>query len=215
MPSTKTAKKLVTKKATKRVAKISARLTAERNKPADSLSMKEMPDFYTIKYRAKKGSEGIHFGDGRDLTKWQYGIQVRFDDDVEKLWKAKKHLVVEDAIGPKTYVVDPHHFEIVPLEHSWNPKGEYDQYVDDEHIKAIKKHNAAKTLVDKIITMGVADGCAYYVVTGETKNKVTIEWRGFCLDRWTDRVLGYGGKFPKSMVAHLVEGKFNLKTFRF
>jgi len=197
MPKTKTAK------------------NTAKNKPIDILSMKEQPnDLYQIKYRLKKGSEGIHFGDSktRDLTQWQYGVVVTYSKEAEKAWKKNKSLIVEDAVTPQAYVLDPFHFEVVPIEISWNPKSEYEKFVQDEFVKAAKKHNAAKRLVGKLITMGVADGCAYYIVTGETKRKATVEWRGFGGgDRYFDHMLGMGCKLDKTMVEPLIERKINLK----
>jgi hypothetical protein len=186
-----------------------------KNKPVDILSMEKQPIrlLYQIKYRLKKGSEGIHFGDSktRDLTQWQYGIVESYSKAAEKAWKKNKSLIVEDAVSPQAYILDPFHFEVVAIEISWNPESEYEKFVQDEFLKAAKKNNEAKGLVGKLITMGVADGCAYYVVTGETKGKVTVEWRGFGGDRYVDHMLGMGCKVDKTMIEHLIERKINLK----
>lgn len=54
---------------------------------------------------------------------------------------------------------------------------------------------------------GVADGSAAYVVTAVARTKCTVEWRGFCPDRWVAQPWGYGGSFAKSTVKRMTFGR--------
>ena len=56
----------------------------------------------------------------------------------------------------------------------------------------------------KLFSVGVGDGCAFYVVTRVTKKTATVEWRGYHMDRWYDQVLGGGGTFPIDCIEPLV-----------
>jgi hypothetical protein len=50
----------------------------------------------------------------------------------------------------------------------------------------------------------VGDGYAFYLVTKVNPRTCDVEWRGFSPDRWTDQVLGYGGRFPRERIEPLV-----------
>jgi hypothetical protein len=54
---------------------------------------------------------------------------------------------------------------------------------------------------------GVGDGSAAYVVTAVARSKCTVEWRGFCPDRYVAQPWGYGGSFAKSTVARMIRGR--------
>ena len=162
---------------------------------------KDMPDYYRVKYR-------LH---GTD--EWRYGIQERYTDEAENLWKKKGNLIIEDAITPKRYEINPKQCEIVPLEFKFGEDDEYDNFTTAEFEQAQKTSNKAKGLVGKLFDMPVADGMAWYVVTAETARTATVEWRGFCLDRWVDRTYGYGGKFPKKMIAREVGFRDGMQEF--
>lgn len=152
-------------------------------------------NLYRGKYRVKPAKD------------WNY-VLFNYDD---KAFKKDRSLVVEDAIDGRMTLIPFKEIKSgrVLLTSIKDEMGnlfdnEYDKFMDKEFKKAERKSKRVKGLVGKMISLGVADGCAYYVVTHATAKKVQIEWRGFCPDRWTDRVLGYGGSFDKSLIERLV-----------
>ena len=150
-----------------------------------------IPDWYQIKYRPRN-----EFGIGEGA--WRYGIVDQYSDDAKRLWKSGE-LVVEDAVLPKRWRLIVQSFEIRPLRITIH--GEYDKFVEREYKKAYAHSKRTRCLVGKLFTIGVGDGCAFYVVTAVKKNKAQVEWRSFQGDRWVDnRVYGYGGWFPKATV---------------
>jgi len=114
----------------------------------------------------------------------------------------KGFVFVDDAILPKCFEVSETLIVDLPPDFG----GEYDKYVEAEWKKAEahSKRLPKGLRPGKLFAVGVADGYAYYVVTRVTKRTVTVEWRGFHLDRWTDQVLGWGGSFPLSAIEPLV-----------
>jgi len=169
-----------------------------RDVTAEILKSDKIPSFYQIKFKANGTIPEMLNKKGRGTTEWAYGLIVEHDDDAKKHWKLNKCLVVEDAILPKKYLVNPRLFDIIYIPFAYNPYDEYTTFVEEEFEKAQKRSWASKTLVGKMFSVGVGDGNAYYVVTKATKTKVTIEWRGFCLDRWVDNI---------SVVVDLLTGK--------
>lgn len=95
-------------------------------------------------------------------------------------------IVVEDAILPKSYAVPVEKLEQLPC--GYGPDDEYDAHVD-----AAQKE-AERVKVGKLFRLGVADGFASYVVVKVNRKTCVVEWRGFRLDRYVDRWLGYGRK---------------------
>ena len=78
-------------------------------------------------------------------------------------------------------------------------------YVDRRLDEALKRSDKLKGLKPgKLLSTPVADGRAWYEVTAVHHGWVTIEWRGYSLDRWHDQVLCGGGDFPRDMIARLV-----------
>lgn len=159
----------------------------------------KIPDLYQIKWR-RVGTK-----------KWKYGIVDSFSDDAQKAWRESRAFFVEDAVLPTGDWVFYDRDEIVPIEFSseWDEenqcmKDEYSLYVAKEYRKAQENSEKATGLVGKMFSVGVADGSAHYVVVKENKKSVKIEWRGFCPDRWTDAMMGWGGTFPKDRIAQLV-----------
>ena len=151
--------------------------------------MEKMPDHYRIKYR-QKGTTG----------RWKYGLVYSFGEEAEANWKLGR-IAIEDAVKPKGYRFYYKDLEIVDIPYGspeWDseagrmiPGDEFDAYVQKEYDKAKAKSKRAKGIVGKMLSVGVADGSAYYVVTKDHGRTVTVEWRGFCLDRYTDSVLGW------------------------
>jgi hypothetical protein len=155
---------------------------------------KTIPEKYSKLYRVKYRNPSEN---------WSYGIVDGLSEEAVKLWKKHKRLIVEDAISPIRYQIDPSYTEIVEIPFDYKNFGqdEYDKFVESEFEKSQNISDKAKTLVGKMFTMPVGDGCAYYVVVGETPRTAIVEWRGFCPDRWVDRTYGYKGSFPKKMIA--------------
>lgn len=126
-----------------------------------------------------------------------YGIPDSFGDESKVLFKDDK-VIVDDAITPERYIVPVD--RLIPVE-----SNEYYAYLDQEHKKATAISNSEDGLhVGSLLSFGVGDGSAWYVVTKVNKKTVVLEWRGFCPDRWTYALLGYGGKFDRSMIEPFV-----------
>lgn len=162
---------------------------------------KDRPDIGRIKYWPKLDKKDIRFGE----------VQ-KYGSESEKLW-AEGKVVIEDPVTGQetlTLLVDigyeemPYRWDKQDSE-TWLPiDTEYDRYINDafkEHIR--KSDKAGKGIVkDKLFTVPVADGSAYYVVTKVNKKSAHIEWRGFCPDQWHDGTLGWGGSFPLHCLEH-------------
>jgi hypothetical protein len=152
-----------------------------------------MKDLYQVKFEH----------DGKTI----YGIVDRYSKEARKLPKSKRCLV-EDAILPKTYVVDEKRLISLPTDFG----GEYDKYVEGQLKAAQKLSDSVKGFEPgKLFALGVADGSAWYVVTKVKGKNATVEWRGFCMDRWTDRWLGWGGTFPCSQIKPLVKAEEGMR----
>ena len=83
--------------------------------------------------------------------------------------------------------------------------GVADVYIARQLDAAMKRSDKLKGLKPgKLLSTQVADGRAWYEVTAVHRGWVTIEWRGYSLDRWHDQVLCGGGDFPRDMIARLV-----------
>ncbi|MEN6550096.1 MAG: hypothetical protein ABFE07_28975 [Armatimonadia bacterium] len=114
----------------------------------------------------------------------------------------KGYAFIEEAITGQTYEV--HESRITDLPQDFD--GEYDKYVEarfneaQEHSWSLPKG----VRPGKLISTGVGDGYAFYVITKVNKRGVTLEWRGYSLDRWSDQVLGGGGVFPLRAIEPLV-----------
>jgi len=155
-----------------------------------------MPDFYQVKYWEKSNPKNV-----------RYGIHNAYASDSEKYWK-NGELLIEDAITGKRWRLPIDRVVVENIPSKWmsrDEEDEYDSFMDEEWKKACKKSDNSKTLKDKLFSVGVADGNAWYIITKETKTTVHVEWRGFGSgDRWVDQMLGYGGKYPKGMIEPLV-----------
>jgi len=162
--------------------------------------MDKIPDLYQVKWR-KSGAR-----------KWHYGIVDRFG-----LTRAKRELTkaraiwISDAVLPMGDWVYYDKDEVVeiPLSHEYDRESgcmndEFGRYVAKEYRKAQEISKNATGLVGKMFSVGVADGCAYYVVVKENKKSLKIEWRGFQGDRYTDAMMQWGGTFPKDRIEQLI-----------
>jgi len=149
----------------------------------------ELKDLYQVKFRRN--------------GQLRYGIVYSADEDTVAKWN-EGIVIVHDAIRPHTWEIEVD--KITPIEHDFD--NEYSQYVETEWQRANEHSKSLSGLkVGSLITVGVGDGSAYYVVTKVSKRKCKIEWRGFCPDRYTDQFLGWGGSFDKNVIAPLIKRK--------
>lgn len=124
---------------------------------------------------------------------------------------AEGQAFVEDAISPVTHEVPEDALVDIPT--SPYPD-ELSRYVQECLERAVRRSDRAKGLVGKLFSIPVADGRAWYVVVKENKKTVRIEWRGYCLDRWTDHHFGYGGLFDREEVLqHVRRREATLRLF--
>jgi hypothetical protein len=134
----------------------------------------------------------------------RYGIVSPEGSPEAKKAKPSGMLLVADAVLPFTAEVSERDVVDIPLEsrqlprfnhqtQEWEGGDEYDQFVRAEH----KRHEEIDAAlppgvhVGRLFQIGVADGLAYYVVTQLNGRRVTVEWRGFCPDRYTDHFFGW------------------------
>jgi len=164
----------------------------------------DMPNHYQIKYRRKGRGEN-----------WKFGIFDRstFDEEVVKLWK-NGECVIADAVLPRSTIYRYEDLEIIDIPlglpsydmktQNIVPGDEYGEYVQREYNKAVHKSMRSEGLENKLFSVGVADGSAYYVVVRENKKTVRVQWRGFCPDRYTDAVLGWECTVEKERIADMI-----------
>lgn len=157
---------------------------------------------YRVKWTDANGV--VHYGDVEYYgdteaaqRRWDRGL-VRVNDAVLPVYNDIPHrLVTEVPYGP--------------IE-----RDEYYRYIEDELEKAQRLSDSVGPgcAVGKLISVGVADGSAWYVITKVNKTTVKIEWRGFCPDHWYDQVLGGGGSFPKRVIEPLCRGRWGALASR-
>jgi len=148
--------------------------------------------------------------------KTHYGIVDAYSDEA-KAAKKSGEAIVQDAVYPRLHrvleslLVDVPlgDFKMDPQTFKRIPKNEYEQYVQAELEKAEAADKAARSGLNlgRLCSVGVGDGHAYYVVTKVNKKTVQVEWRGFSPDRWVDRWLGWGGKFPLEQIKRQIEAQ--------
>jgi hypothetical protein len=164
----------------------------KEGKPIKNLrELADISDLYQVKFRPI----------GRKVE-FRYGVVDTHSDEAKKLWGKKWMLTVDDAILPTYWELDTDHYEIIPLDVM---SSEYDDYLDKQYHLAEKMAKKAKGLVGKMFRCGVGDGYASYVVVRESAKTATIEWRGFCADRWHDHIFGSGGTFDKKLIQREVK----------
>jgi hypothetical protein len=140
-----------------------------------------------------------------------YGIVEHYSEEAKNNWKLG-FVVVADAITPQRYSIPV--CDVTPVQPNmgvfdgteWSGCDEVTQFVMNEAKKQTEfdEKNYNKFIVGRSFSVGVADGSATYVLTKVNKKTVHIEWRGFCMDRWTDHHFGYGGKFPRKEIEQYV-----------
>ena len=124
-----------------------------------------------------------------------YGTVYPYGKKAEQFAKENKFMV-EDAIFPTTWIIKEPDMIDVPL--GRGKDDEYETYVDREFQKARELSESLTGCVPgKLVHFRVADGYAYYVIARVTKQYAYLDWRGFCLDRYTEPILGWGGKLSK------------------
>ena len=130
-----------------------------------------------------------------------YGIADNYSDIPVK----QGFLLINDAVFPVFYEVPENRVQDIDMgtppfydwhTNEWSGGSELDQFVFaewDKQKEISDKIDGVK--IGKLFSVGVADGYAYYVVTKVNKKTCDISWRGFSLDRYTDRHFGWGGRF--------------------
>ena len=135
-----------------------------------------------------------------------------YDSDAKKHW-AEGNILCADAVTGVQFLV-PNRVDLMiedqPMDwHTQDPKTgmdsgtEYDRYINEAYKKALKAHKAAGEGVKKgkLVSIGVADGSASYVIVKVNKKTVKIEWRAFAGgDDYVDRRWGYVSTIPKDEV---------------
>ena len=161
----------------------------------------DMPDYYCVKFVLKDNPKQVRFG-----------IQESYSREAKSAWVKDKALMIEDAVSGEMHRVLIDLFNVIPMKVEMNynidPKtslpinNEYDKFVNEAYKQAIKadKKAGAGLKVGRMFVLPVGDGGAYYVVTKVGKTNCIVGWRGFSPDRWVDRMLGYGGSFPRRMI---------------
>ena len=136
---------------------------------------------------------------------WRYGIVYSTDKDTIAKWD-EGIVCVTDAIRPHSWEIPIDKITPIPLQTGSDFNNEYRQYVESEFQRANEHSKSLSGLqVGSLITIGVADGSAYYVVTKVSKRKCKIEWRGFYPERYTNQFLGWGGSFDKNTITPLIQ----------
>lgn len=140
-----------------------------------------------------------------------YGIAHSHSPEAKEA-AARGMVIVDDAITPEQYEVPEAELTDIPTDMTgfgvdeegfFKGGDEYHQFICAEFKKA-KKHS--DSLGDGVMVAGVliatpmGDGHAYYVITKVNPRTVDLEWRGYSMDRWVDRLFGYGGRFRKQDV---------------
>lgn len=149
-----------------------------------------IPDMYQVKW--------YHGG------KWKYGIVDRFSPASVQYYNDGQQVIVDDAITTERYVLNVDALTDIPM--TWNPKDEYTQYVEEQHLIAKNRSDSLPEGLypGKLFRVPRGDGYAWYVVTKVNKKTVDIEWRGYSLDRWVDDRFGFGGREKRDTIEMFV-----------
>lgn len=140
----------------------------------------------------------------------KYGEVRQYCEDGKKAI-AKGEYIVDDAILPVAYRIKMNEATEIPMR--WDMLDEYQAYVKQcfKDAANLSDQLGDKVTVGKLFALGVADGCAWYIVTKVNRKTCVVEWRGFELDRYTDRWLGYGKKINITDVQPYVVGRINTR----
>lgn len=137
-----------------------------------------------------KDENGVHYG------------TIRSDYNAEQQAAMKiGEIVVDDAIYPKSYQLKLS--DVIKLK-SYQEIIDYTTLVCTQHLLEASKLPTDKLVAGRLFVTPVADGVAYYIITKVSKINCNVEWRGFCPDRWVDRLFGYGGSFRIKDVSRFV-----------
>ncbi len=153
----------------------------------------------------------------RYKVEYQFRGQTRYGIVSSQKSRKPGYVIVEDAVLPFSAevldtdtkdVAERKDFPTYDMNTGYITKGgdKYDHFVNAAHMQADADDKAAGkgVKVGRMFTLGVADGRAYYVVVKVGPKTCKVEWRGFCLDRYVDQVLGYGKTLPAKDVAQWV-----------
>ena len=134
-----------------------------------------------------------------DKGKACFGI-VRFGSKPDKFGCIE----VEDAVLPVCHLVKES--ELVDIPMKFSDDCEYSSYVSKAEAMAESASDKAGkgVKVGKLISIGVGDGYASYVITKVNKRTCVVEWRGFSADRWVDQRFGYKSTVPIDQVEPFV-----------
>ena len=150
----------------------------------------------------------------RHRVSFRWGGSIKFGH-VELGAEAKQaaavgELLIREATRAKRYQVKDD-AQVKDFPYSFSrfdepPTNDFDAHVRQEweKVKAQSKAAGKGLKPGKLLSIPVADGEAYYVVTKVSKNAVTLEWRCFNDDGYRDIHFGFGGNFPKQMVENIV-----------
>lgn len=169
--------------------------------------MNEIPDLYEVYYNAKH-DDGLFYQ--------RIGLVQRYSDEAKK-WFAKGKLVVDDSILPLSFAVNVG--EVTALEDVVPADFKPDNYMPIDSVISDAWHQYWSDKADKeaerltkfgvgaLVTRPVGDGSAAYVVTSMRKRgtECYLEWRGFCPDRWTDQMFGWGGWYRTKDIKPMAE----------
>lgn len=161
-----------------------------------------------------------------DGKTWHYGIARHMDEKDKRKYPGQ--VIVDDPVYPKCYAVNEKDLvDIEPSYGTWNQKtGDFEG--GDELTQYVRKHYWAARDLEESLTgkgvvahrlfgIGVADGTAWYTVTNVNRKKktCTVEWRGYCPDRWTDHWFGWGRKNVAfaDVESYLTRGECRRKFF--
>lgn len=141
----------------------------------------------------------------------RYGRVEKYDDDFERYFD-NGHYLVTDNLLPKAWVVPISDCKEHSINYSdWqnDPMNKWVEADYEEAKKLAAKNPGHQLCKNDMFSMGVADGSAHYLVTKVNKKTVDIEWRGWGGgDCYTDRILGWGGRFSRDIIEPLViQGK--------
>jgi hypothetical protein len=142
----------------------------------------------------------------------KYGIFE--DSDESKALASTGKCIVQDAVTYKRWIVELAFVEDIPYDYDNEQFTAHRAYIEEEFQKAQKLSASLGEGIHKgkMFSIGVADGMAHYVITKVNKKSCSVEWRGFCLDGYTDHYFGYGrDRVPFEDVEHYVGWSDSLK----
>jgi hypothetical protein len=117
---------------------------------------------------------------------------------------ARGLVIVEDAVLPTNEWVE--RSRLVEIAFSFDPPDEFQQHVEAARTEAEQRsRELGGFAAGALFYLSVGDGRAFYVVTKVASKTCQIEWRGFGADRYTDQVLGFGGRFETARIEALWE----------